>query len=122
MIDRLKFDEYVAEYGQQFFVEEIIDVFFMTYETRMAIIRQQVSDRNYKELENNVHSIRSAMCNFWDPLSINESVTLEMKARACESDGLDDTFQRFETSMQLLMAEVKTIRQALTSSVSDQAG
>jgi hypothetical protein len=89
----------------------------------MAIIRQHVSDRNYKDLENNVHSIRSAMCNFWDPLSINESITLEMKARACEPDGLDDTFERFETSMKLLLAEVKIIRQELTfSSVTDQAG
>ncbi len=115
MIDRIKFDDYVSQYGNQFFAEEIIDTFFSIFDERVEIIKKHVADRNFIGLEKAAHSIRSATCSFWDPVSLHDSAILEQKARNCEEAGLDEAFQMFEVSIKLLLSELKEIRKEITS-------
>jgi HPt (histidine-containing phosphotransfer) domain-containing protein len=115
MIDRKIFDDFVEQYEKEFFVNEIIDYFFTIFEERIEIIRLHVAERNFSDLEKTAHSIKSASCNFWDPVSLQYANDLEQKAKKCESEGLDEAFQKFEESMRSLVSELKAIRQELIS-------
>jgi HPt (histidine-containing phosphotransfer) domain-containing protein len=115
MIDRKIFDDFVEQYDKEFFVNEIIDYFFTIFESRIEIIRQHVADRNFADLEKTAHSIKSASCNFWDPVSLKYANELEQQAKREETDGLDEAFQKFEESMKSLVAELRVIREELIS-------
>jgi len=115
MIDRVKFDDYVSAYGKEFFLTEVIEVFMLEYGERMEKIQFLVQTQNFQELVKAVHSIRSASCNFWDPVTIRDSIDLERLACSSATDGLDDAFQQFAGSMKDLMDELQMIRDEFTA-------
>ena len=115
MINRADFNNFVDLFDKKFFAEQIIDLFFAIFEDRITMIRRNVADRNFPELVESAHSIKSASGNFWDPVSLKDAETLVQMAREGQADGLDEAFQRFEQSMRLLLEELKVIRKELTS-------
>ena len=116
MIDHQKiYDTFINPYGKEL-AAEVIDMFILQFnEQFFNDLRNDVWERNYLHLEPNAHDLKGVIGMFGDPLT----TTISKKFLGMVQDNtglqLNETFDELEHHSMLLIAELKIIRQDLTS-------
>ncbi|MCX6279195.1 MAG: Hpt domain-containing protein [Bacteroidetes bacterium] len=109
MIDRKQFND-VFEYFDKEVIVEIIDIFVSEYDDRFRKLRANVTDKDFKNLQFNAHSLKGVIANFMDPVTIEQSKRLDEMAKKEIVAGLEKALEDLELNSALLLKELKIIK------------
>jgi HPt (histidine-containing phosphotransfer) domain-containing protein len=114
MIDRVKFNENFQYFDNEIIVE-IIDIFISEYDERYRNLKKNIDEKDFTQLKFNAHSLKGVIANFMDPVTIEQSRSLDEMAKNKIEAGLKDLFNELEKSSFSLLQELKAIKKELTS-------
>ncbi len=114
MIDRVKFNENFQYFDNEIIVE-IIDIFISEYNERFRTLKKNIDEKDFTQLKFNAHSLKGVIANFMDPVTIEQSRSLDEMAKNGTEAGLTDLFNVLEKSSFSLLQELKVIKKELTS-------
>lgn len=114
MIDRVKFNENFQYFDNEIIVE-IIDIFISEYDERFKNLKKNIDEKDFTQLKFNAHSLKGVIANFMDPVTIEQSRSLDEMAKKGTEAGLADLFNALEKSSFSLLQELKVIKKELTS-------
>lgn len=114
MIDRVKFNENFQYFDNEIIVE-IIDIFISEYDERYRNLKKNIDEKDFTQLKFNAHSLKGVIANFMDPVTIEQSRSLDEMAKKNIEAGLKDLFNELEKSSFNLLQELKAIKKELTS-------
>jgi HPt (histidine-containing phosphotransfer) domain-containing protein len=112
MIDRVRFNENFQHFDSEIIVE-IIDIFISEYDERFQNLRANVESRDFARLKFNAHSLKGVIANFMDPVTIEQSRTLDEMAKHQKAEGLDELYGELEKNSLLLLGQLKDIRKEI---------
>ncbi len=122
MIDKQKFNELFQQFDKDFILE-ILEIAAKDIPERIEAIAKNIEDVDFEGLGRNACTIKGTLSNFCDPVSTGLACQLWDHVRSrkpeLENRTMDDKilqmFSELKTATELLVDELKLIKQELTS-------
>jgi hypothetical protein len=109
MIDRIKFDDTFQYYETEVKIE-VIEIYLSEYQERFTTIRNNIVQKDFRNLAYSTCVQKGVVSYFCDPLVIKLSRQLFDMARNNVEDGLEKLFEELEISNGLMAEELKAIK------------
>ena len=95
--------------GDEDLLREIGVLFLEECRTAINDLRLAVSDRDPKQIERRAHSLKGSVSTFGSGPAFQAALALEKQGRCGDLADVDNEFQRFETSLARLCAEIQNV-------------
>ncbi len=98
------------QYFDKEIVVDIINIFIEEYPERMATLKKNIEEKNFKELGFNAHSIKGVIANFVAPEPQELAKQLEMKGKNNDGENIEDIFAQLKEKGDILIEELKELK------------